>query len=184
MSRPEYTDQEVTAALNFCLDLEKFRALPGPVKDRIRSLVTKNRIKPVCFFEQQGFGLRVYREAVNYQHDGGDEVELVDRPGLPPQPQRVDLDGSWVRCPAAVWEKAHAEKTAAAEGLKYGVMNGRGTKFVRNTTVMSTILLADSESDVEWTQANTAGSRSVAAKMSKATAQQVADAIKGIVVEL
>ena len=57
---PNYTDQEVVAALNSCLDLTKWAALPSTVRERIEGLIRHNRVRAVCFMGTEGFGLRVY----------------------------------------------------------------------------------------------------------------------------
>jgi len=107
MSTEKYSDQQVVAAFNSCFDLEKYKALPPRVKSRFKTLLLHHRIKPVCFFEEEGFGLRVYHEiAGNFEfQEDGDEVKPTDALGA----WEVDVDGSWMRCPAKLWEEKKEE---------------------------------------------------------------------------
>lgn len=106
---PAYSDQQVVAALNSCLDLTKYAALPTDVKARLCELLRFVRIKPVCFMERYGFGLRVF----NDQFDGrfiGDEVHPTEANESPEDDDvgtvsgTADLGGHWLRCPAVMWK--------------------------------------------------------------------------------
>lgn len=104
---PSYTDQEVLAAFNSCLDLQKYRELPGVIQDRLCELFRAHRIKPVCFMSTCGLGLRVYIDAMNVLRSG-DEVELTTaeyKGQSPAEKGRVDTSGSWLRCPPELYLK-------------------------------------------------------------------------------
>lgn len=104
MPRAFYTDQEVMAAFNSCLDLEKYKALPDVIKNRIPALFRAHRVKPVCFMEDCGLGLRVYIDALSVVYDD-DEVsidgEFVGTSSA--DKGQVDTDGAWLRCPPSLY---------------------------------------------------------------------------------
>lgn len=91
---PVFSDQDVVSFFNGCIDIQKFEALPHEVKGRIKDLMRHARLKWVCFSPALGFGLKVYEEpSCNFNGDEVQEVLGSD------QSWRVDLDGSWLRCP-------------------------------------------------------------------------------------
>lgn len=100
---PVVPDHVVVAAFNGCVDLNKWKDLPLAVKERFTRLLCHNRVKAVCFFNEVGFGLRIYREQIDklkLEHDGGDEFDTAHVTTA----LHVDLEGSWMRCPASLWE--------------------------------------------------------------------------------
>jgi hypothetical protein len=100
-SMPQFTDPQVVSAFNTCFDLEKWRALPTAVRDRAERLFTNHRIKMCCWFDQDGFALRVFCDRLNLtapadRIPSGDTVKL----GEGSLPNKVDLDARFLKCPA------------------------------------------------------------------------------------
>lgn len=90
-----FSDQDVVSFFNGCIDIQKFEALPHEVKGRVKDLMRHARLKWVCFSPAVGFGLKVFEEpSCNFN---GDEVQEVL--GASGPAWRVDLYGSWLRCP-------------------------------------------------------------------------------------
>lgn len=119
---PLHNDQEVVAAFNSCLDLEKFRDLPDEIKKRIKELFLHHRVKMVCFFPDEGFGLRVYNDEAQFHigfQEEGDEATVQSKDGE--NQARIDLEGYWVRCPS----KLYAQKK------EYVITDQKARKFWR-----------------------------------------------------
>lgn len=134
------TDQIIVAAVNGCIDLEKYKKLPKDIKKRFGELLQHNRIKAVCFMESSGLGLRTYRDkiAIEKPDEDFDEVELT--PGLVGS---MDLAGSWIRCPAAMYQ-------AYLDGEdKFVVADKTGKRFVTVDSRFPSVLLQDREDEDE-----------------------------------
>jgi len=113
----KFTDIQCVAALNSCIDLEKYNKLPGNVQSRIESLLCHHRIKMVCFFSTVGFGLRVHREEISMDFSGDEASPKTEGDSA----QLVDVNGYWVRCPKELWNKKGQ--------VDYLVLNEDGTKY-------------------------------------------------------
>lgn len=129
----DYSDAEVAAALNSCFDLEKFRTLPYYVRERAKKLLMHHRLKPVCFFDQCGFGLRVYMDEMPVIETTDDEAEL-DSSKVQKQ---VDLGGHWLRCPGHAWK-------AEVECL---IMNSTGQRYWKTKAAVPAPVAETDEDD-------------------------------------
>jgi hypothetical protein len=165
---PTYTDRDVVCAFNSCLDMAKWKDLPDAVRERFRHLLQHNRIKMVCFSNELGVGLRVYQDqdCMNVTFDDGDEcapgeggLEKGDKAG------RVDIAGSWMRCPGSEWKVTE----------EFLVMDGFGRKFVGPTYGTED---AEEDDPYDWRQ-----SRASAKRFNKEMAEAVAAEVKGVVVK-
>jgi hypothetical protein len=115
---PVPTDQQVVAAINSCIDFAKLSKIPTGVIDRFRQLVVHNRVRPVCFFLTDGFGLRIYKDAEDYDMVFEGDMTRVEQPNTF---GRLDLDGCWMKCPPSAWK----EDT----GVQWIVASDNGRRF-------------------------------------------------------
>lgn len=120
---PKFTDQEVVAAINSCLDLKKLDQLPTGVVDRFKNLIRKKRIGAVCFFRTAGFGLRVYHDHFVYEMKF-DGVDMAEVKPIGDAPGRLNLEPVWVQCDASLFAQAVEQK-------EYIVASKDGRKFLR-----------------------------------------------------
>lgn len=160
-------DRRCVAAFNSCIDLDKYKALPDKVKQRIKKLFEMNRVRPVCFFAERGMGLKVYEDVRLIKDKGqsewnSDEVDVPDNVDV-----RVAISPHWIRCPKELWEQ-NLQK-------KYLVMDARGNKFFEDYDDD----VDDVNSAVDWTsQRNEACVYGTVEQ-----AAEVASKVKGIVIE-
>lgn len=166
-----YNDQQVVAALNSCLDLEKFNKLPSLVRNRLEVLCRRHRLGMVCFMGSEGFGLKVY----------GSECRPV-----PQVPVRIDEDGHWMRCPASVWNPEEVKE--------WQVMDERGMDFFEKWQ-LAPFEDSDEDEDEEddreltnknrvprWISSHNRVSRAM--KFTRKEAEEVAKEVKGVVVKV
>lgn len=163
------SDQQVVAAFNSCIDLEKFRGLPLSVRDRIKNLLCHHRMKPVCFFDALGFGLRVYEEPKNITFDGDECEHNPDGGGH--NFFQVDVNGRWMRCPASLWTDNQVNKWIVADeyakryvGVDYNLFDD------------------DEESDFDWCLVRNTNINKVFTDYDEA--ERVRKACKGIIIKL
>lgn len=121
------SDHVVVAALNFCLDLEKWNDLPVLVQERIGWLLSHHRLGKVCFMGATGFGLRIFDDSLDALSRKGDEVTLDVN--VPAGSFRAGME-YWMRCPASFWEE-HIDKTKAVPETEFVVKDKYGTLFYR-----------------------------------------------------
>ena len=158
-------DVQVVAAFNSCLDLTKWNALPYGVKDRFKNLLRHNRVKMVCFADELGVGLRIYRDGEHWETDGGDEATL--KQGV--TEAEVDLDGFWVRCPTKMWDDL--VNTPPPE--QFMVMHGHGGRYYPKNLVGKDLSIY-----AQWGSVRSMGQKFD----SREAAQEVADQWGGVVV--
>ncbi len=124
MPAENFHDHEVVAAFNSCIDLKKFNELPHQIKVRLKNLFLHHRMKMVCFFPADGFGLRLYHDFQKYTATiDGDEATLVINPGV--LRAQVDDDGVWVRCPGSVW----TDRKPPEPVKEYVIVDQKAKKF-------------------------------------------------------
>lgn len=112
-----YSDKEVVAAFNSCLDLAKYNSLPTAIQNRFKELHNHHRVKMVCFFAVAGFGLRVYNDSGNYVFED-DMVQESNPPGVA-SPNQVDVDGHWMRCPAEAFQPKQIWLVMSGDGRRF-----------------------------------------------------------------
>lgn len=166
-----FTDIECVAALNGCIDLAKWNSLPEPIKVRVKDLFKHHRLKMVCFFPEQGFGLRVYNDGEEYNLEwNGDEATAAPKPGQ--SRARIDLDGCWVRCPKELYNPESKKE--------WIITDSKAKKFYDyepDWNGVKSNVVDGPDSDV-W------NIRAAATKFQdKAQAEKIASKINGIVVE-
>lgn len=161
-----YTDAEVVAAFNSCIDLQKAAALPTAVFNRFKILMRHHRVKAVCFFPETGFGLKVHNDTQELEtmYDG-DEATVKARPETL---GTVDLSGHWVRCPASMWTEKLTNMNA------FLIMNKTGLRYYDG--LGSRDNLHDGEN---WTSRRSSARRF----KDKLEAQALAQRCEGVVVE-
>lgn len=171
---PVYNDHQVVAALNSCLDLEKFNSLPRSVRDRLETLCRRHRLGMVCFMDIAGFGLKVYGDEPKVKTTS-DECTMHDTIPF----TTVDTDGHWMRCPGTAW---------SVEALKdWIVLDSRGKNVFKKWTEWDEEDEDENEEDFvrkpEWSPSSNHNSRDRAMKFTKAEAEAVAKEVNGVVVK-
>lgn len=191
MSTEKFSDPQVVAAFNSCLDLAKWNALPRKVRARFECLMKHHRVKFVCFSGELGLGLRVFTDQAylplvpnfgNQHFADTDEVYVLSDAKAAEDLNSVDLEGHWLRCPPALY----TERTVP-DG-PWLVMNDKGTKYVGRSfdfdpsnaaeEVGNTDVTPSDDPDADWR-----GVRTSAYKFgSREAADKAAKVFKGVVV--
>lgn len=116
-----YTDVEVVAAINSCIDFRKLAEIPSGLVDRFKLLLQKKRIGAVCFFYVSGFGLRVYNDAQRFVLKQEGDIATLEANETDPN-HRIDLEPLWVVCDP----KAYLEKR---NQVSYIIARANGKQF-------------------------------------------------------
>lgn len=170
-NQTKFTDQEVLAAINSCINLLELNKIPVPVITRFRELMKHKRVGAVCFFLFTGFGLKVYnddRHVTTGSEVTDDELDetSVQTPAM--KDGRLNLDGYWVKCPKELY-------AAKQEDPKiFTVMDDRATKFIKQIVDENTEEILSTD----WT-----GNRPRAGLYTKEQAEKIAKTVNGVVVK-
>lgn len=164
-----YNDQEVVAAFNSCIDLDKWVDLPEGVKLRFKELHNHLRVRIVCFFSECGFGLRVWDDKINGEFDNDEVIKTTGN-----KSDKVDIDGSYLRCPAIIYT------TEPVDPKEFIVGDERGRRWLRSETTIATSEESEEEDEPrpEWTTIRNQGK-----KFTKAEAIRIAERVKGVVLK-
>lgn len=157
-------DRQVVAAVNSCLDLDKWRELPHEIHKRFACLLSHRRIGAVCFMGSSGLGLRVERDSPSIISDESDDI-VTPESGPPFQ---VCTTSFWMECPANLYEKGEPKDCIVADK--------RGTKFFEKFIEEE---IDDEDDIIEVPQFSS--NRLYAKKMTRSEAESVAKEIGGIV---
>lgn len=176
IKKTSWTDQEVVAAINSCFDLNKYRALPGNIKERFKKLLSNRRVGSVCFMHNVGLGLRVYEDLNNKKVVlEEDEIEKYTEGTA-----NVDLDGVWLRCPASLYESPAPPPPPPED--RWIVMDEKGQMYLDETEVL------DDPNDDSGVASALEGSWSsirgeAIVYVTKSAAEEVAKKVNGVVVK-
>lgn len=138
------SDPVIVAAVNSCIDFDKLSNLPPGFVDRFRCLTKYNRVKAVCFFDNCGFGLKVYNDHEKFNDiktDDGDEIEGEELRINPKEDGRFDLAGYWLRCPPDMYTSIPVPE--------FLVMDKKAQLFVHKDTLLEKPKPTQADTDSE-----------------------------------
>src|SRR6185503_15826256 len=154
-------------------DLDKWKALPSSIQNRLIELLKHHRLGIVCFMGECGLGLRVYKDFPDGKLIiGGDEVTCT-KDKTKKGELSVNLSGWWMRCPAYLYTDEEKEVK------NYLVMDDFGRKYFRRWESLHDEDEDSDEEDVDDDpqpgnrRANWTTVRSLALRLTEADAQEI-----------